>query len=348
MGRIIPLLLGSFLALSCAWDAGFTIDDRVGFLMQKSSSVADDADEDVHNYIPARDMLLRALTLDPRNAQAKSAFASLESEIMARKRSEYYSGRTSIAQKRYVDAAVQFNRVIALRLSDKPEDVYDKSSRKSLDSIQGQMRKDIEALLKSADKKWTAKDTAGAIDIYKRILRADPGNGMAAGRIAEQENKKASEARRYFDLGKRAYDAKQYDAAVNYLNKSYWLKKENETFDLLNKIAIMQANRRHIANAEGYLAKGDLYDALRLYRRCKANDPLNSAYDTKIQSLTDRLAPSVDGWYNDAVQKYNESDFEAALDLFERVITVNDGYKDAKNFHEKSRQKLDAALRAVQ
>ncbi|MEK6795255.1 MAG: hypothetical protein AABZ39_10785 [Spirochaetota bacterium] len=351
MRTVTTLVALAFLGVSCAhmnWDAGFSDEDRVGFLLQKSSSIADDADADIRNYIQARDILLRAMALQPRNAQAKSALASLESEIMTRKRNEYYAGRTSISQKRYVDAGVQFQRVLALRFSDKPEDVYDVSAKKSLNAIAPQLRKDIEALLKSADRKWQAKDTKGATDIYLRILRADPGNGTASGRIAEREDRLASEAHRYFDLGKRAYDARQYDTAVSYLNRSYWIKKDDATFDLLNRIAIMQANRRHVANAEAYIAKNDHYDALRLYRRCKLNDPLNSVYDAKIRMLTEKLTPSVDGWYNEAVQKYNESDFEAAVDLFERVTTVSENYKDARNFHEKSRQKLDAALRAVQ
>ncbi|MBI4978383.1 MAG: hypothetical protein HZC28_12965 [Spirochaetes bacterium] len=341
--------LGAFIVcISCAWDAGFTVDDKVSFLLEKSTRTSELAADAPARLIESRDYILRAMSFDPQDSDVKNALAAIESSIVARKRSEHYTAKTLIARKTYLDAAIRLNNARALRFPDKPEDTTDKSVTASLDSIRPMLQKEIDAQLKSAEKKLAAKDISAAYDMYRRVLRADPGNATAQQKMAQREDQRNAEAAKLADSGRKEYDRGNFDGALRLLKQSYAIKKDIATADLISRISTVQMNRKYSAEAENYRAKGNYLDALRMYRRCKTNDPQNIAYDTQLQALTRNLMPSLDGWLAGGIAKYNESDFESAIELFEKVVMVDDTFKDTRSYLDRSRQKLEAALKAAQ
>jgi tetratricopeptide (TPR) repeat protein len=345
----IAWVLFSLACFSCAsfnWDGGFSDDDRVQMLITKSSDTADDADENIAKYIEAREYLLRARNIDPADARVRTAVTSLESDIVFRKKQEYQSGKLLAAQKKYIDAAIRLMKARVLKFPDKT-DTTDEAVAKTLDAIRPALQKEIEGQVALAQKKEKEKQPQAALDIYKRILAADPANGLARGKIDEYANRQQEEARRQYDLGIKNYHAKNYDLALQYLKKSYAIHKAPETLALINKINIAQVNRKYIAQAEAALESGNAYSALLLYKKCAANDPQNEYYDKKIAACRDKLAADLAKWYAEGVDKYNANDFEAAVDRFEKIVTVDYHYKDAKDYYEKSRQKLEAALKTL-
>jgi len=346
------LIILVFLPLmSCAtfwWDRGFDDGDKSQFLLSKANETTEEAQYNIRKYPEARDYLLRAKGIERDNNRIIKQLESLEIEIVNCKRAHYGLAALLLNQKSFIDAAIQFNYVFLLKFWDKPDDMIDRYARNLYDKYKKNLDKDIILQLTNAQKKLNAKDYNGAYTIYNWVLMADPGNNIANQKMNEKADKNAIESRRMYDIGRKYFDKQDYDTSLYYLKKSLILKKDGASIDLINRITIIQINNRHIKNANSAIGKGDVYEALKLYRYCKYNDPSNLLYVKKVKELTEQLKSNLGIWYTNGVAKYEGGDLESAIYYFERIITVDENYKDAYSLYTKSKQKLDSVMKIIE
>ncbi len=111
-----------------------------------------------------------------------------------------------------------------------------------------------------------------------------------------------------------------------------------------------QESEAHRSQAEAFQRAGRPYDAIRSLNLALSARPENEAARNDLASLRAALAGRVAQQMQDGIAAYNTRDYRQAISLFESVLLVVPGHRDASEYLRLSRLKYDALqrLRAAQ
>lgn len=341
---VVVTLVFSYSCASTMWDREFSEEDKIDFLVIKSDRLIAESKNDIRLLNEAWEFLQTAERIDSEHELVQTKIGELKAKLDKAKKDEYYTGRWLMNQEKYIDAAIRFHNSKSLRYTWK-KDGTDIAVDNALDKIKDPLQNAISADLERAETFMKDEKTHDkALAVYERILRAEPSNSAAKNQIAAIERKKMQEADAWYDEGQTAYEEGRFDEAKTFLWRSYNLKESKKTLLFIRKVQRVSENAKDLQKADAHFTKAQYFEALTLYRTCKRRDPGNALYDRKIQACIDKLGPQLSVWYDLGVKKYNEGDFEKAIEHFQKVKTVDPGYKDVGNLLDKSRQKYEAAI----
>ena len=295
-----------------------------------------------HDPLPARELFLEILKLDPQQATARRTLSELNQQISRRQQIEHAELKRRQAQNAFVER--KFDVAIALlqeALKLVPEDV---EIAKQLDYVRGkqQVAEQVTSALRQAEEAKRSGEISKALAIVEQALSLDTTNArirLAYNSLMKQvkDAEQRAGARRLLQSAREELSKNDYDAASSLIREAELLDPANVEVQSL-KSALreevrLNLRRIRVAEIENHIATAvdeeDWRAAASAIQAALAelpSDPLLLRYKVQVDQQLELLAEAkkLDGVVRDSWALFKSSPSEA-LAFVERMLREHPG-----------------------
>lgn len=287
-------------------------------------------------YAEAMDRFQEVISIDPEHRGAKRYISITKEAIEKTSRVHYRAGMRYKRSGNYERALDEL-----LIVMKKDPDYRDTTEQIYAIRHSDRILKAFERTMKSADRLYERKRY---ITAYRTSLKAEKYNPeslellMLKMKIEGALNDKSSP---YRNKGEDLYSRGKYRSAQRQLKKALrvnpWDKDARELLGKCNrkiKIAGLYARAKRKYRGRDYFA------AYELFKKVDRMEPGYRDARAYIERAKNRLSGSINTYYNRGIVYYNKEQFKKAIGEWNKVLKINPGHKQAREYKERARAKL--------
>jgi tetratricopeptide (TPR) repeat protein len=287
-------------------------------------------------YAEAMDRFQEVISIDPEHRGAKR-YISITKEAMEKTSRVHYRAAMRYKRSGNYDKALDELLIVMKKDSDYRDTTTQIDAIRSSDRIQ----KAFERTMKSANRLYDRKRYTTA---YRTSLKAEKYNPeslelmMLKMKIEGALNDKSSP---YRNKGEDLYSRGKYRSAQGQLKKALrvnpWDKDARELLGKCNKkIQIAEL----YARAKREYSNKDYFAAYGLFQKIDRMEPGYRDARAYIERTKNKLSGSINVYYKRGIAYYNNEQFKEAIGELNKVLKINPGHKQAREYKDRARAKL--------
>jgi tetratricopeptide (TPR) repeat protein len=297
------------------------------------------------DFLSARDSFTRALQVKPGDAETQKFLDSTNASIQKAVPEKLQAGSKNFDAKNYGEAYNDWDFVLKA-------DPENKDAKDGMAKLENNLNELVAARQLKAKGFESRGELAEAINEYSEIARIAPKSKQKeiSDRIGSLMSKISSSVNRILSEADSLYSKKSYRKALNKYNEALKFDKNNSK--ALN--GITRVNSSMAADEDKYMEyakqnKGaNQGKSLAYYKKVLEINPNNDEANKQIVAMTGtESAAAVDAQklkslYYEGVDKYVNGDIDAAIKIWQKVLSMDPNHVEARKNIARAREKIQA------
>jgi tetratricopeptide (TPR) repeat protein len=285
----------------------------------------------------------RVVEIDPDYRDAKQYLKRSKKLIILKKKNieqksdiNYDKGVALMKHGRYGDALI----LLLLVQEQNPDhiDVDDK-----IDECREKLAPEFDKLLKLADRQYQQKQYLSAYATCMKAKIYNPSNMKVGTLMGEIEAKLKENASKYQVKGKEFFNKKQYNSALSMYQLAQKTNPwDSETKKMIDNINVKINLEKYYQRAVTFYKNGEYYNAKLVFVQVNNVEPSYKATEHYLKEISTRINSRADFFYNNGIAFYQKDNYEAAINEFNKVLSINPNHSNAQDYRTRAQTKLNA------
>lgn len=287
-------------------------------------------------YLEAIQAFDIALMYDRDYSPAYEYRSAAESDYLVKVEEYYERGQTLAIKGRYRDAIQMLQAALAIN-------PHHELSRMRLASVEEKLHILIDSTYQTGKRYWNQRQYRQARAMFQRILEFDSTEQSAQDALEKIESERAVIVDSLVHAGEAALRQSLLEMARNAFEKAAAVDPGNRPVEhQLNALKEKLTLRELIEEGKRQLAIGGTVEALSAFRRVLEKDPSNAEAKKYVMQCQVSLKSIVNDLYQEAQHAYSNEEYETAIDLLNRVLTIEPDNKTAQEYYVRANERLKA------
>jgi tetratricopeptide (TPR) repeat protein len=295
-----------------------------------------------YKFAEARDRFQTVVDIEPDYKNAQSYLVKSEKLLKMKERNikqranvNYDKGVALMKQRQY-EMALGY----LLQAQKEDPDLVDVDER--IDQCRKKLRPKLKQILKTAEWQYDHKQYLQAYWSCIKAKTYAPSGTETAQLLSKSEDKLNDKAKKFRTRGKEYYGKKLYAGAQQQFQLALAnYPGDKESKELLAKVNDKLNLDKYYKNAITLYNSGNYFGAKGTFQAVSNIEPGYKAtdqYQSKINAALINQAPM---FYQNGVAFYEKGNYQAAINEFNKVLSVNPGHNNAKEYRQRAQSKLE-------
>ncbi len=288
-------------------------------------------------YREAEKRFETAISIDPEHRKARRHLL-ITREAMKKRAEKYYE--KGVYYKNRIDYVNALNNFLIAREKDPGyKDVLEQiRSLRATDQVRSEFNK----MLTSARKLHTEKMYRASYHYCEKAEKYDPDSIELTTlkiRVALALDQKSS---KMTGKAKYHYDKKRYTRALRLAKQALkinpWDARAKEV--KINATEKLKLSRMY-SQAEKYYKRRSYFTAYKIFRKIERKEPGFLDTGNYLNIIKNRLKKNIDSYYHKGIRYYENNQFKAAIDQWNKVLLIKPEHEKAREYKERALAKLE-------
>ncbi|OQX83771.1 hypothetical protein B6D60_10085 [candidate division KSB1 bacterium 4484_87] len=242
-------------------------------------------------------------------------------------------------QNLFVKANNRYRQVLEL-------DENNSYARKKLTYLRRYISSVVESKYQKARGLFKKGNWRAAIDGFSEVLSIDPSHQRARSYLRRARKELYSNLDQHYRQAKKYFNQKNYEKALEECNYILSVDAGYAAAQTLQSQAYASISRQNLhEKGKKAFAKGDFLTARKIYREILAKDPNDKVAADYLRQCDTKLNDRVEQLFNEGMVSYSEGDYNSAIQVWNKILSIDPDHKSTKEYIKKATERLDALSR---
>jgi tetratricopeptide (TPR) repeat protein len=278
----------------------------------------------------------QALMYDRNYSPAREYRMAAQSDYHVKVEEYFERGQLLVIKNRFRDAIQMFQIALAINPT------HD-SSQIKLAATKERLRTLIDTTFEIGRRYRTQRQYRQAHAMFQRILEFDSTVLPARIALAQIDSERIVVVDSLLRAGETAMRQSLFETARSAIEKAITIDPGNSS--ALRRLGSLNEKltlRELLEEGKKQLAHGETHEALSAFRIVLEKNPDNDEAKKYVAQCLTSLRSTVDTLYQKGQRAYSNEEYETAIGLFTRVITIDPDHKSAQEYLQRSNDRLKA------
>jgi tetratricopeptide (TPR) repeat protein len=245
-------------------------------------------------------------------------------------------GQLFVIKQHYLEAIQMYQAALDINPHHEP-------SRMKLAATEATLHSLIDSMTETGKRYWERRQYRQARAMFQRILEFDSTEQSAQKALATIDSERRVVVDSLLNAGDTAMRQSLLETARNAYEKAIAIDPGNTIAGRrLSSLKEQLTIRVLLEEGQKQLTLGNVQDALGAFRLVLEKDPSNGEAKKNVTLCLAALRNTVADLYQEGLHAYSNEEYETAIDLFTRVLTIEPGHKTAPEYLQRANEKLRA------
>ncbi len=239
----------------------------------------------------------------------------------------------------FVKANNRYRQVLEL-------DENNKLAREKVDYLRRYISAVVESKYQKARQLYNKKNWQAAINAFTEILSIDPSHRKARNYLSRARKQLNSLLDKHYQQAKQYFEQKNYEKALEECNYILSVDGNHAEAQTLQSQAYASISIQNLhEKGKQAFGKGDFLTARKIYREILAKQPQDKIAANYLKQCETRLKDRIEQLFNEGMVSYSEGDYHSAIQVWNKILSIDPNHKSTKEYIKKASERLDALNR---
>jgi tetratricopeptide (TPR) repeat protein len=278
----------------------------------------------------------RALMYDRNYSPAREYRSAAQSDYRVKVEEYFERGQLLVMKDRFRDAIQMFQAALAINPNHDSSQIALAATKEKLHTL-------VDTTFETGRRYWNQRQYRQARAMFQRVLDIDSTVQPAREALAQIDSERTVVVDSLLHAGETATRQSLFETAQRTIEKAITIDPGNSS--ALRRLSSLKEKltlRELIEEGKNQLVRGETHEALSAFRIVLEKNPGNDEAKKYVAQCLASLRSTVDTLYQKGQRAYSNEEYETAIDLFTRVISIDPDHKSAQEYLQRSNDRLKA------